>query len=100
VATAKERLRPFDAAKSRSVVVRATWPKPPSARFDIVGVRLGTRLAYGGKLKPGKLKITKSRTSVSVAARVTKLKPGTLKFGVKAAKLSAPTAAKVSVTRR
>jgi len=62
-------------------------PRPPGAR------------AASRKLKSGKLKITKTRTSTSVAIKVTKLKPGTLQFAVKALRLSAPTTVTLDIRR-
>jgi len=41
----------------------------------------------------------KTRTSTSVAIKVTKLKPGTLQFAVRAVKLSAPTTVTLDIRR-
>jgi hypothetical protein len=80
---------------TKSVTVRATWPKRPRASFDLVKVRAVARTTAGSL----KLKITKKRASSSVTIKVTKLKPGTLQFAVKAVKLSAPTTASIDIRR-
>jgi len=86
---------------TRAVIVRVTWPKKPRAVFDLVQIRLRSRsVASLEAPRPGKLKITKTRASTSVTVRVTKLKPGTLRFGVKAKKLTGPTTATVRMSRR
>jgi hypothetical protein len=87
-------------SSTRVVTVRVTWPKKPKAAFDVVQIRLRSRArASVEAVRPGKLKITKTRASTSVAVRMTKLKPGTLRFGVKAIRLRGPTTATVRMKR-
>jgi hypothetical protein len=84
------------------VSVRVNWPKRARARFDIVQVRFVSRrraAALGVSLTE-KLKIEKTRGNTFVAITVTKLKPGTMQFGVKALKLGAPTTVTVRTQRR
>jgi hypothetical protein len=81
-----------------------TWPESSSS-FDVVGIRLvggGRSLSYAGKLKPGKLKITKIRKKRSLDVRVRNLHRGTLKFKIVAKKLDIPTrvVAKVRQSKR
>jgi hypothetical protein len=77
------------------LTVRVKWPKKPNAVFDIARIRLGSRsMAYGAKLR-----IKKTRSSTSVSVRVTKLKPGKLRFAVRAVRVTAPTTATVKIRR-
>lgn len=83
------------AAKTKRVEVRLTWQNPRDI-FDITAIQLykggrliGQRIPAGAvKLRPRKLKVTRKRTSTSVLIGITKLRPGQLKFKVKAKKVS------------
>ena len=75
---------------TQSATITVRW-KRTIDRFDVTGIKqLQRTVAAALKLKPGKLKISTKRTSTSVTVRVSKLKPGTLRFAVVARKLAAP----------
>lgn len=75
------------------------WTKP-SARFDIVQIKLVRRANAGTiRLKPGRLKISKRRRATSVEVRVSRLKPGTLRFRVRANRVSGETRTTTRVTQ-
>jgi hypothetical protein len=77
---------------AKTAQVALTWPDPQSS-FDATGFRIVPvrSLAEVGKLKPGKLKITKARRSRSLDVRIKGLRRGTLKFKIVARKLGAST---------
>jgi hypothetical protein len=80
---------PIPASYTRATIV-CRWSKSAN-RFDVVGVVNAAKKLLSvdgnGRLRPGKLKISTSRTKKSVKVTVSRLRPGTLRFSVKAQKL-------------
>jgi thrombospondin type 3 repeat protein len=78
-------------AKATRATITCRWANRKS-RFDIVGLTNTAKTLLSvdgaGKLRPGKLKITKSATKTSVRVTVTKLRPGRLSFKVQAKSIS------------
>ena len=89
---------------AETVQVALTWPDPSSS-FDVTGVTLvsgGRTLAGLEKLKPGKLKITKTRKKRSLDVRIKNVHKGKLKFKIVAKKLGKKTrvVAKIRQSKR
>ena len=79
-------------AASKSVQLVVRWPNR-RAGFDVAGFRLTGSSRSGARDLTAslRLKISRKRTGTSVNVRVTRLKPGTLRFRVVAKKLPGPT---------
>lgn len=79
-------------AATKSIQITLTWASPKD-KFKLNGLRLVGKdglLAVASRhhRKPSKLKVTTTSSSTFTILRISKLKKGTLRFGVKAAKVA------------
>lgn len=79
-------------AATKTLQITLTWANPQD-KFKLTGLRLVGKnglLATASRQhrKPSKLKVTTTTSSTFTIVRVSKLKKGTLRFGVKAAKVA------------
>jgi len=87
------------APTARTVQIALTW-RDPTSSFDVKRIQLvrgGRALAGSVKLKPRKLKITKTRRRQSVDVRVRNVTKGKLKFTTVAKSLQNPTKVTVKI---
>jgi hypothetical protein len=84
-------------------VLTLRW-KNRNARFDVAAIQNIRRTSSArpavGAQTPEKLKITRTRTAISLTVRIEKLKPGSLKFKVVSKVVPARTTVVTSVSRR